>query len=275
MTSAQKVIKYLAIAFAIFLIITIISGILSAFYGMAWILGLRDENENVQKDNEMTIINFEDSNIVELDIDVAYSNLALKTGEVFRVETNNTNIISKQSNQCLYVKENSHNWFSNYDDNELIIYIPEGIVFDRVKINTGAGKISIENLSTESLSFKLGAGETEIESLNVSKKCNINGGAGKFSILSGEINDLDLDMGVGETNLSMILTGRSEIDAGVGKLDIHLQQNKEYYKIKVDKGIGSIRIDGKEISDNEIYGNGENYIDIDGGIGNISIDFLL
>ena len=33
--------------------------------------------------------------------------------------------------------------------------------------------IDIENLSTEKLSFELGAGETEIQDLNVSKECEI------------------------------------------------------------------------------------------------------
>ena len=44
-----------------------------------------------------------------------------------------------------------------------------------------------------------------------------------------------------------------------------------YYKIKVNKGIGSITIDGKETIDGNEYGHGETYIDIDGGVGAIEI----
>ena len=61
-------------------------------------------------------------------------------------------------------------------------------------------------------------------------------------IVSGNINDLNLDMGVGETNLNTILTGKSKMNAGVGNLNINLQNSKESYRIKADKGIGNIDI---------------------------------
>ena len=44
MTLAQKIIKYLALAFAIFLIVTIISGILGGLYALSGVLGLKKEN---------------------------------------------------------------------------------------------------------------------------------------------------------------------------------------------------------------------------------------
>ncbi len=43
--------------------------------------------------------------------------------------------------------------------------------------------------------------------------------------------------------------------------------------MKVDKGIGTIKIDGREIANQVIYGDGQNYIEVDGGIGSININF--
>ena len=56
MTTAQKVIKYLALAFAAFLIVSIISGILSALYALSGVLGLQKEDEIIK--DEMSKINF-------------------------------------------------------------------------------------------------------------------------------------------------------------------------------------------------------------------------
>lgn len=271
MTSAQKVIKYLAIAFACFLIVAIITGILSALYALSGVLGLREDNDI--SSSEMTITNFESTEIDTLDIEIAYSELTIKKADSLRVETNNNNIKFSQENRELQIKEKKHKWFSINESQELIVYIPEDLELEKVRIITGAGKVNIENLKTERLAFELGAGEAEIKSLNVTKDCKIEGGAGKLSVISGNINDLNLDMGVGETNLKTILTGKSEINAGVGNLNIDLQNSKENYRIKTDKGIGNIKIDGKEISNGEVYGNGSNFIDVDGGIGNIEIDF--
>ncbi|MGN1303228.1 MAG: DUF4097 family beta strand repeat-containing protein, partial [Clostridia bacterium] len=131
----------------------------------------------------------------------------------------------------------------------------------------------IENINTENLYLELGAGETTIEKLNVTDDCKIESGAGKVSILSGNINELNLDMGVGKFEVTSAITGNSKINAGIGNLELNIQGNKENYTIKADKGIGSIKIDGKEVADDVTYGDGENTIKIDGGIGSINVDF--
>ena len=271
MTTAQIVIKYLALAFAAFLIVSIISGILSALYALSGVLGLQKEDEIIK--DEMSKINFENSEVATLDIDVAFTNLIIKKGDLLLAETNNKNINCIQNNQNLQIKENQHSLFSKNDTGDLVIYIPEDLEFKKVKINSGAGKIQIENINAEKLYLELGAGETIIEKLNVTDDCKIESGAGKVSILSGNINELNLDMGVGKFEVTSALTGNSKINAGIGNLELNIQGNKENYTIKANKGIGSIKIDGKEVSNDITYGNGENNIKIDGGIGEIKIDF--
>lgn len=267
MTTTQKVIKYLAIAFACFLIVVIISGILNAFYSLSGILGIGADN------SKMVITNFENTEIDVLDIKVAASQLIIKQGDSLKVETNNDNIKINKGNKKLQIKEKKRNWFSINKKQKLIVYLPQNLQLENVTINTGAGKVDIESLNSETLVFELGAGSSEIKQLNVTKNCEIQGGAGKISILSGNINNLNLDMGVGQTNLSVILTGNNEIDAGVGELNINLQNSKENYSIKPEKGLGNIKIDGKEISNGKVYGKGKNFIDVDGGVGNINISF--
>jgi len=274
MTSVQKIIKYLAIAFAIFLIISIISMILGGLFALSGILGLKKAIDTASND-EMIATSFEKKDINTLDIDVAFTNLTIKTGDTLKIETDNTYINSEEKNQKLEIKEKNRKWFLNHEEKELILYLPESLDFDEIRIVTGAGKVDIENLNTKKLKFELGAGETKIQKINVSNECEIDGGAGKLSILSGVINDIDLDMGVGEVNLTATLTGKNEINAGIGNLNIDLQGRKESYKIQADKGIGSIKIDGKEISNGETFGEGVNYIEVDGGIGNIKIDFTV
>ena len=271
MTTAQKVIKYLALAFAIFLIVTIISGILGALYALSGVLELQKEDKTIK--DEMSMINLENSEVATLDIDVAFTNLIIKKGDILKAETNNKDINCRQNNQNLQIKEKQHSLFSGKDKGDLVVYIPENLQFEKVKINAGAGKIQIENINTKNLYLELGAGETIIEKLNVTDDCKIESGAGKVSILSGFIRNLNLDMGIGEFNVTSAITGNSKINAGIGNLELNIQGNKENYAIKADKGIGSIKVDGKEVADDVTYGDGENTIKIDGGIGAIKIDF--
>ena len=270
MTVAQKVIKYLAIAFALFLIITIISGIFSVIYALSGILGIK--NENKISYTEMSITSFENKDITKLEIDIVNTNLTIKTGEILKVETNNSNIKFEQDNKKLQIKEKDYNWFIKNEIQELILYVPENLEFEKIELNAGAGKIDIENLNTKDLVFELGAGETKIKSLNVLEKCEIEGGAGEINILSGTINNLDFDMGVGKANLTTKIIGKNEINAGIGELNIVLIGNENDYKIKANEGLGSITINGAKVTDTNDYGNGKNVIKIDGGVGNIKID---
>lgn len=272
MTTAQKVIKYLAIAFAIFLIVNIVSAILWALFGFSFIFGLHDRENHIISE-EISTTNFEYENINTLDIDIDFSSLVIRTGEEFKVEGDNNYIQCKQNNQTIHIEEKNHHWFAKNNSGELVIYVPENLEFDKVKICTGAGKINIEKIVAKRLSLEIGAGETQIRELNVRDKADIDGGAGKVTILSGLINDLDLDMGVGKVEVNAKLTGNTDIDAGVGELDININAPKEDYRINTSKGIGSISIDGKGISDDITYGDGDNYIKIEGGIGSIKLNF--
>lgn len=269
MTTAQKVIKYLAIAFAIFLSVNIFAAIFLGIYGLLGILGL-GESEEISVEEIMAI----DENKVEvLEIDVLYTNLKILSGDEFKIEADNNYISCKQEGNKVYIEEEKRSWFSKNEEGDMIIYIPKDLEMYKIEINTGAGKIEIEDLNTEQLSLELGAGETIINNISVTEECNIDGGAGKISVNNGTIKDLDLDMGIGETNLIVELMGKNEINAGIGNLNIELQGNKEDYKIQADKGIGSIKIKGNEQINASVYGNGNNSIEIDGGIGNIDIDF--
>ncbi len=274
MTQTQKIIKYLAIAFALFLIVTIISAILSGIYGLANVLGLAGSNENIITE-DLKVISNEIKDIGTLKLELAFTDLEIKTGDSFKVETNNSKMSFTENNGNVKIKDENHNSFinNNYTSN-LIIYIPEDMrALDEVSIDAGAGKIRIESLKTQGLYLNLGAGETEIKNLNVTNECDIEGGAGRINILSGVIKNLDFDMGVGEANLTANLTGKNDIDAGIGNLNITLLGNKEDYQIKIDKGLGNVSLDGQGLEMNRVYGTGERYIEVNGGIGNIRVGF--
>lgn len=272
MSIAQKIIKYLALAFAIFLIVTIFSGILTGIYTMSNILGLK--KESTESITEISTLELEEiDDYAYLDIEIKYSNFKIKLGEKFEVQTNNNNIEVNQKNNKLKIIEKQSNWFwRNSNEEKLIVYIPENIEFEKVNIETGAGRVNIEEIKAEKLKLNLGAGETIINNI-ISDNVDIDGGVGKFTIENGTINNLDFDLGIGETTINAKITGNNKIDTGIGSLKLNIDGNIEDYKFKVEKGIGNIKLNGKQVSNNEIIGNGENVIDIDGGIGEIIINF--
>ncbi len=274
MTTAQKVIKYLATAFAVFLIITIISAILSGVYALLSALGLIHTNKDIVTEN-LKVISKKVKEVTTLKIDLAYTNLDIKTGDDFKVETNNSKITFEENNGSVKIKEENRNWLNNNNmSSNLIIYIPEDMIaIDETKIQTGAGKINIEKLNTQRLYLELGAGDVYIENVIATGETKIDGGVGKTELKSCEINNLKANLGMGEFTFSGKLTGKSKIDSSVGAINIDLIDNKNNYKIDVSKGLGNVTLDGQKLETDRVYGIGENYLDIDGGIGEIKIDF--
>ena len=271
MTSAQKIIKYLALCLATFLVFLIISSLLGVFYSVSKILDIQKDNEVTM--GKMSTVNFKTDDISSLDINLLFTNLIIKQGDVLHVETNNEKVHFDEDNNSLKIKEDSRSRLSQNNKGNLILYLPKNSQFKTVKIQAGAGKIQIENLVTDFLSLELGAGETSIQRLNVSENCKIESGAGKVSLLDGRIKNLDLDLGVGKFELTSSLLGSNKINAGIGSLELNLLGNKKDYLIKADKGIGTIHVDEAVVSGDSTIGTGENTIKIDGGIGNIDVSF--
>lgn len=270
MSNAQKIIKYLAISFAFFLVFNIISGIMHMVMIISNIFNDKDDYEIMDKIKDLEV----SDEVKLLDVDVVSSNIVIKIGDTFRAETSNKYIQCKQDYNMIYIAERRHNWFNDSSKSKLTIYIPEDMVLDGVSINSGAGIVSIDKLSTRILNLDLGAAKVNINNLNTYDNTKINGGSGKVTIKNSSLNNLDLNIGVGKFTLEAKLLGNSKIDHGVGEVSLNLIGGKDDYQIHADKGLGSITISGNEMKDDLIVGNGTNKIDIDGGIGNIDINFI-
>ncbi|MGN0161054.1 MAG: DUF4097 family beta strand repeat-containing protein [Lachnospiraceae bacterium] len=266
MTAWQKTVKYLAIALAIFLSVSIISGICGGIASFSFVFGHRNGG------GELTTYPV-DGDVKELLIDISAADLSIKTGEGFRVESNNKYLTVTESDGKLMISE-ERKWFASGSEGiHLYIYIPANLKFDYAQVNAGAGSVKIEALSADVLELDLGAGEVQIDKLTAEKSARINGGAGELTIKDGLLHNMELDMGVGELNLTGRILGKSDLNYGIGEANMTLLGTKEEYRIELDKGIGEAKLEGKSMQDDSVYGSGDNRIDIDGGIGEIHITF--
>ena len=274
MTTLQKVIKYLALAFAIFLTVSIVGGILSAV-GLLGSLFSDDDAEwgDVIGETKTYTVS---SEISDLNIQINAADFYIKEGNSFSVESNLKNLEVDEKNGCLTLKDLTKiklNGSNAYENAVLTIYVPAGMAFDNVNIKTGAGRFTVDSLSAATIGFELGAGDVTISKLIAEKSANIEGGAGRITISDGAIKNLDLEMGLGQLNLTAALTGDCNLDSGVGEMNVTLLGSKDDYELDIEKGIGNITVDGKNVTDFGSSGNGSNEVDIHGGVGAINVRF--
>lgn len=272
MTTTQKIIKYLAIAFALFLVISIFSII----FGLSReiISSINSDKKDSKLLEEYTTISNNVNNIESFKIDISNDDIEIKEGEKFEVKTNDPDVKFYHENSKVKIKtDKTFSWhLSNSSRGTIIIYLPNESNISELDLNLGAGKIDIDKIFVETLLMDLGAGTMTAKEINVYEKATINGGAGNINIYSGTINNLNLKLGAGNASIQSDLTGSNTLTTGVGKLNLGLSRSKDNYKFDISKGLGNIILNDFDVSEDTLIGDGETKIKISGAIGNIIIN---
>ena len=266
MTGAQRIIKYIAIAFGAFLIANIVGAILMMFGVITSI------NFGEEKSRKNFISTYEE--VSSIDLDTSFSNILIQPGDDFKGEATDVSnrFSSKLKNGTLSIQEKKQWFFGSTHSGEIVISIPEDIVLEKLAIDAGAGRVEIHKVIADQLDLSQGAGSLTIVDSDFTKS-DIDGGAGKIEISSSILNNLDLDTGIGKVDIEAMITGNSDIDCGVGEIRLRLLGDRDGYQIQAEKGLGSIQIDGNDYSHDVSIGSGNNRIQLEGGVGSIIVEF--
>lgn len=276
MNEFQKVIKYLAMGFAIFLTVTIIGGIATGVFALTGVFS------GVAASGDAVDINKSFDDVKSITIDHGVGTLKVRTGDSDKVEIVAKNvsehyIVEKSFSGNLTLKSKSRFWFWNWFDgnfkSDITIYLPKDFVAESFIIDAGAGDVNIDDLEAKELEINGGAGDIRGNNI-VAQTVDIDGGVGNVNFKQVMLNNTTIDAGVGNVDIEGILSGNTDIDCGLGNVDLDLVGTIDDYNIKVEKGLGNIKINGEKYSDinwNKL--NAKYIIDIDGGVGDISINF--
>ena len=234
MTEIQKIIKYCALALAVFLIFIIVTTIANVGYNILEKTDLiNDSNSKLLKNN--IVISNNESEIREIDIDIKSSNIILKTAENFKVETNNKDIKYSYEDGKVLIKQNNVNkWYLNKNNNsKLIFYIPNEISLEKINLNNNVGDVKID--------FE-------------------------------KISNLNIDLDVGDIFVKSIIGGKNIIKSNVGDINLELLLKQEDYKFEFDKDIGEVKLNNNKIKRDTITGDRNNNLKIKTNIGDIKIN---
>lgn len=210
--------------------------------------------------------------IFDLEIEIKAATVEIRKSEEFYVESNLKYLTVEDDGGCLSVIEGGDE--ANRSGNgKVYIYIPD-VTLSSVHAETGAGKVLVSYLSAQNLYWQLGAGETKITELYIEDNAEIVGGAGALSVLDGAVHNLDMTVGVGECSFTGEITGDNTVSCGVGQLTLNLRGWKEDYCLEIATGLGGAKVNGKTVANGAVVGSGENFIDVSGGLGGVSVNFI-
>lgn len=273
MTENQKLIKNIAMGFAIFLTVAIIGGIISAASHIVSFGSSSSTGINVE------YVFTEDISSIEVQHSVG--NLYFVIGNQFEVEAVNVPdnfYYNVKSDGTLVIRDDRSNSFFSFlnfksYNSKVTITIPEDFIAESIKISGGAGNIDISDVSTKYLKVDGGAGN--ITGTDVSAtKVKIDSGVGNLDLTSVDLEDMDIGGGVGNIYLEGKITGDNKINTGVGNVEIEIQGNVDDYNLSVSPGVGKVAINGNKVGEiRNTNSNVTNSFNIDGGVGNIEVFF--
>lgn len=271
MNTAQRLIKWLAVAFAVLLVWGVVTAIAGGGMLMSYIWGdwHDDEPGSVAVDVDETVT-FDE--IDSLQIEVKATSLVVKQGEKFQLlARDGAEVTTRRNGRTLKIEERNVNFWGWNEHREIILVLPEDAAeLTSFRLEAGAGRIEVRDVATKQLDVKFGAGRGELNGVVASERAKINSGAGHLVVRESELHNLEFEMGAGKVALGAKLVGQNEIDAGVGKLELQLIGPAADYQLRVETGLGAFRLNGEKIGEG-YYGDGGNLVKIDGGVGSIDV----
>lgn len=271
MTASQKILKRVAIALGVFFAVSIILLIIQGISFLLHIASIiKSEPANSK---ELTTLVEQEINISSLKINLESSNLQIKPGNLFKIETNNNDVIFENNEISISIKEKNKPFYKKLiKDNVVIVTLPqdnEKLV--NVEIENAAGIVDIIDLDIDNLNLENGVGKIVVNNSRINI-ANVEEGVGQININTSQIENINLELGIGEINYSSNVSNMN-LDVGIGSSKINLDEDKLKFNILTEAGIGSILIDGKKIENLE--NKSDNKISLKNGIGTINLNFKL
>lgn len=304
MNGLQKVIKYCAMAFAIVLSIGIFAGIASFVAGMvSGVLGeagFYDEKDRINLSKQYSEEEIAEKGINSIVIDCS-GEITVRQGEVLSVEafdvTEDYEIRLESGRVSLknYGSDFFDNWFSWFEnatvEERVVITIPAGFEPEEMKIYSGSGKVSVEELAADLLVIDSGSGKVGVRNVTLSEtefdtgsgsvvvedselgRLMLDSGSGAISMKNVTAKDAEIDSGSGAVAIAGELTGDCDFDTGSGAISLDLIGKEEDYRIEADCGSGTFRVNGRKLDDGSYGSNVKGKLNIDSGSGSVSIEF--
>lgn len=203
MNGIQKLIKIFAICLAVFIIFNIFGWII---FGVSFLAnidgGLRKESSKVEMAEGSSHLyvytpeQVREVNKLKIDMKYASTYITKTNNPDITIETReiDTNLDVTLINGTLKIKEDD-NWSWNKKIGTIQIYLPETMFLSELDIETGAGKLTMDDVYAKKLNLHHGAGTLEISNSEFTK-AEIQTGAGKAEIGYCILNNLNLEAGV-------------------------------------------------------------------------------
>lgn len=275
MNGLQKVIKYCAMAFAIFLSVVIFGSIIAVVTGVATgIAGinyLTEDKERIDLSEQYSETEIAELGLQNILVDCnAY--ITVQRGDVLSVEA--TNVTEDYKIKCANGKlsvvqeDNDFEGFrfviGNWDkemQEQVVLTVPESFTAKQIAIHSGSGRVSVSEVTSERLELDSGSGAVEISDVTADS-LYVDSGSGRVSLTGVNATESAFNTGSGSVKGEDVSLGKLKVNSGSGAVRLMELTAKD---VMLDSGSGSVELAGIITGTCEFEtGSGSTIVAIDG-----------
>lgn len=222
------------------------------------------------------------SDFDKMSLEIGASNVQIIQGDTYSISIDMDEKIAidyKVDNKTLEVIQKTNEGkvnkkhFENNGGNNIIITIPEDKEIKLLKTEQGVGAWEVEDLFIEEIDMTLGVGNCNLNNI-VNQNLKIEGGVGNFETENIKAKDITVEAGVGNIDINGEIKGNIDLEGGLGSISLKTTLPKDAYFYELEKGLGGIVFNGKDIESEESFGknNAPYSMKISSGVGSINIE---
>lgn len=295
----NKIIKYIAIIFAVALSVGIIGSCVAAL--AAIVQGVTKDADFRPEDASGAVYHDENGNLVVFGLQIGGTEETVSFTKTFKeeeirsisVDTGAVDVIIETGDKFEVVAENvPKSYKAEIKDGVLLVYkesrpfflfsfgffapqqkitvtVPEGFVAEKFSVHSGSGRMEITGIHADRLLLDTGSGAVSLSQAN-SSRAEIDTGSGKVEVLNSSLGVTKVDSGSGAVIFSGIETENFSIDSGSGRVSyegmmagnciFHMGSGSVSIVLNASEQEYSIRAD---MGSGNFYLNGKKLKDID------------
>lgn len=248
---------------------------------------LYDIDDSMIFDNDYDVFNGDvekyalGSNVSKMDIEAGGCAIYFKTSDDdnFYVEAKDAGKFQCfVKSDTLFVKTTRtavDDW-DEFDDCEIILYIPANYSFEHVDVELGAGLLEMGDIATNEMDLEVGAGQITMKYLQAGQ-CDIEVGMGEIIVDDMLVNNVNTEVGMGHLQMGGIVQGDADVECSMGAIEMFLKGSETDFNYTMEAAMGNVTVGDESYSgltDEKTVKNGaDKNMSIECAMGNILVEF--
>ena len=131
-----------------------------------------------------------------------------------------------------------------YENNRLVITVPEGSLQELVELDADAGNVDMKGLHVQTLSIEVDAGDLDLEKMEI-QKLVLDVDAGDIDVLDTTFTEGKIDADMGNVKVMNGVFNDVSVDLDAGDVEIHSAVSLEDADLNLNVDMGEIRVNGQ------------------------------